>query len=58
MIILWKYISGDIWTRYNIETVVADDGYLYVNIKRLIYGLKQAYVLAYDNIVENLSSSG
>ena len=33
MRIVWKYIPDDIWTRYNLETIFADDGYLYVKIK-------------------------
>ena len=58
MIIPWKYIPDNIWTRYNLETIVSDSGYLYVNIKNIIYGLEQVPVLSYYNLVDNLSSSG
>ena len=55
MRILQKYIPERIRTRYNLETIVADDGYLYTNIKRIIYGIKQSDVLAYDISVDNIS---
>ena len=53
-----KYTPDDIWTHYSLDTIVADGGYLYAKIEREIYGLKQAAVLAYDHLVDNISSSG
>ena len=58
MKILCKCIPKNIWICYNLDTIVAGDVYIYVNIKRVIYGLKQSDLLAYDNIVDNLASSG
>ena len=58
MKIPWKYIPEDIRRRYQLYDMVAPDGHIYVKIKRGMYGLKQAAVLAYDNLVNNLSASG
>jgi hypothetical protein len=58
MKIPWKYIPQDIRDRYNLETMVTADNYIYVKIKKGMYGLKQAAVLAYDNLVHNLAKSG
>ena len=55
MRILWKYIRDNIQTIFNIETIVEYGCYIYVNIKREKYGLQQAAVLAYDNLVDNTS---
>ena len=57
MKILYKYIPYYIWTCYSLETIVADDVYLYANNKMGAYGLKQADLLAYDILVENIWSS-
>lgn len=58
MRILWKYIPEDIRIRYGLHEKLADDGYIYVKIKKGMYGLKQAAVLAFDNLVHNLSKHG
>ena len=58
MTIPWKYIPDDVRTNHNIVTLVAYDGYAYADIKRGIYGIKQAPALAYHHIVDNISSSG
>ena len=43
---------------YNLDTKLATDGYIYVKIKKGMYRLKQAAVLAFDNLVKNLSRYG
>ena len=53
MKIAYKYIPDDIRTRYNLQAKCHND-YVYVKIKRGMYGLKQAAVLAYQQLVEHL----
>ena len=53
-----KYFSKYMKSKYNISSLVAEDGYVYCKIKRKIYGLKQAARLAYDNLVTNLKKDG
>ena len=43
---------------YGLDTKLAADGHIYIKIEKGMYGLKQAAVLAYDNLVKNLSSHG
>ena len=40
MRIAFKYIPKDIIDRYDISNKVAPDGYVYIKIKRGMYGLK------------------
>ena len=54
---LWRYIPYYIWTWYYLETIFSDDGYICANNKMGVYGLKIAAVLAYNSLVENISSS-
>ena len=58
MIIPCKYTRDDIRTCYNLETIVANDFYLYDNIKMGMNGLKKSDARAYGHLVENLVSSG
>ena len=58
MRILYMYITQDIRDKYDLDTRLASDGYIYIKIKKGMYGLKQAAVLAFDNLVENLSIHG
>ena len=46
MKILYKYIPQDIREMYNLDTKLASDGHIYIKIKKGMYGLKQAAVLA------------
>ena len=54
MRIAWKYIPDNIQTRYNLDKKY-NQGYVYVKIKRGMYGLKQAAVLAYQQLVDQCS---
>ena len=58
MRIMWKHIPEDIREKYDLYKLLADDGYIYVKIKRGMYGLKQAAVLAYDHLIANLANHG
>lgn len=53
-----KYFFDDIREKYNIDEIVADDGYVYVRIEKGMYRLKQAAVLAYNNLVKILDKYG
>ena len=53
-----KYFLPDIQDKYNIQSIVHTDGYVYCRIKRGMYGLKQATRLAYDSLKEHLGRHG
>jgi hypothetical protein len=58
MKIKYKYLPADIRTKYQLDTLVSPDGYVYVKIKKGMYGLKQAAILAYQNLVKLLAPHG
>ena len=41
--------------KYNIDELVNSDGYVYCEIRKGMYGLKEAGVIAYQNLVKNLT---
>ena len=53
-----KYFMADMRKKYNIESIIAYDIYVYYKIKRGMYGLKQAAQLTYDALLHNLSKHG
>ena len=53
-----KYFFDDIRTKYNIDQIIADDGYVYCRLKKGMYGLKQATRLAHDKLVQHLKPYG
>ena len=52
-----KYLPADIIAKYILEEKISN-GYVYVKINKGMYGLKQAAVLAYDHLVQNLKPYG
>ena len=52
MCIRWKYFPGDITKQYSIDAISDDDEYVYIRIKKGMYGLKQAAVIEYNNLVQ------
>ena len=44
----YRYFPQDIRTTYNLNDIVHSDGYIYIKIKKRMYGLKQAAILAYE----------
>ena len=58
MRIPYRYFPTDVRAQYNLDSKVTSDGYIYVKIKKGMYGLKQAAVLAYDQLVEHLAPFG
>ena len=53
-----KYFPPEMKESYNIEQRIAKDGYVYVKIKKGMYGLKQAAILAYQQLVKRLAPHG
>ena len=47
MKIHYKYFPEDIRIKYNLDSKLSSDGYIYIKIKKGMYGLKQAAVMAY-----------
>ena len=50
----FKYFPQDVVPTYNLQTKVSSTGYIYVKIVKRMYGLKQAAILAYQQLVANL----
>lgn len=57
MKIPYRLFPQDIINRYNLESKKHGD-YIYVRIKREMYGLKQAAVLAYQQLCDHLKTHG
>ena len=53
-----RYFLDDIRKQYNIEELIDEDGYVYVMIKKGMYGLKQAAIFAYKHLVTLLAPHG
>lgn len=49
-----KYFPEDIILCYHLRPLVAPDGYVYIRIKKGMYGLKQAALLAYNNLKKTM----
>jgi hypothetical protein len=58
MRIRYKYFPADIRQRYGLESLLANDDYIYIRIKKGMYGLKQAAILAYKHLVNQLAPHG
>ena len=53
-----KYFFDDIKNKYDIASKIASDDYVYIKIIKGMYGLKQAAVLAYRQLISNLAHNG
>ena len=49
-----KYFFEDIRQKYNINNIIAKEGYVYYKILRGMHGLKQAATLARDQLIKHL----
>lgn len=54
MRVKYKHIPEDIKKRYNLAEKVTSDDYIYIKIKKGMHGLKQAALLAYNHLQNNL----
>ena len=52
-----KYFTQEIREEYDIMNLV-DNGYVYIEIRKGTYGLKEAGILAFNYVVENLATHG
>ena len=53
-----KYFTEEFRKAYNLYDKINADGYVYCIIQRGMYGLKQAAILAYEQLVDNLRPFG
>ena len=53
-----KYFTPEICAEYPIESLCDTDGHIYVEIRKGMYGLKEAGILAYNQLVTNLKPHG
>ena len=58
MRILLALISPEIVTQYNLEALVHTSGYIYIEIRKGMYGLPQAGLLAYQKLTKHLAKAG
>ena len=57
MKVAFKYFPEDIRQKYNLYNIVHNE-YIYIKIKKGMYGLKQAALLAYEFLTEILLQAG
>ena len=48
-----KYFNNELNLLYQIDDILTDSGYIYCEIQRGIYGLKEASILAYRLLKNN-----
>ena len=54
----YKHILQEIRIRYNLKTKFTKDNYVFIRIGNGMYRLKQAALLAYNHLKENLAQDG
>ena len=58
MKVQYKYIPKDIRVKYKLHDKLTSQDYIYILINKGMYGLKQAIILAYDNLKEIMKPYG
>ncbi len=53
-----RYFSANFIAQYKLQELINIDGYVYCEINRGMYGLKQAAILAYKQLVKRLAKHG
>ena len=53
----FKYFPQDIVDKYKLQEKIHNN-YIFIKISKGMYGLKQAAVLAYENLIKNLKPFG
>ena len=53
-----KYLPMDIIEHYNLRDLITKDGFVFIRIDKGMYGLRNAAILAYDNLRKNLEPWG
>ena len=54
MKVQYKHIPEDIRVKYNLQEKVTSSNYIHILINKGMYGIKQAAILAYDNLKRSL----
>ena len=54
----YKHFPPDIQQRYNLDKKVTVNGYIFIKIKKGVCGLRQAAILAYNNLKNHLEKHG
>ena len=54
----FKLIPKEIVDQYNLQDLVTPDGWIYIEIRKGMYGLKQAGMLANEQLTDHLALSG
>ena len=52
------HIPADIQQQYGLDKKMTQDGHIYIKIKKGMYGLKQAAILAYNHLKKTLVPHG
>ena len=58
MKVQYKHLPDNIKLQYNLQEKVTANNYVYIKIKKEMHGLKQAAILAYDNLQKSLKPFG
>ena len=58
MRIHYRYFPSEIRQQYNLDALVDKTGFVYIKIKKGMHGLKQAAILAYNNLAQRLKPFG
>ena len=53
-----KYLPPNIRALYHIDELIGEDGYVYIKIIKVIYGLKQAAIIAYNQLISHMEPHG
>ena len=53
-----KYFLLDIISRYQIDGLIAADGYVYIKTTKGMYGLKQSDIISYNQIISHMEPRG
>ena len=54
----FRWILEEILTQYNLYSLVEPDGYVYFEVRKGMYALKQAACIVFDNIFKLLATHG
>ena len=50
-----KYITEEFRKEYDVNALVKHDNYIYCEIRKGMYGLKETGIIAYQNLMKNLA---
>ena len=53
-----KYFPPDIRALYQIDRPIVEDRYVYIKITKGVYGLKQATIIAYNQLISHMEPHG